>query len=596
MEPPSRSTRLLILALVALIGCSPEPNTSEPNASEPAESAGSVDSAGSGSGGAHASAPAAPAELVLRGGPIYTLDAARSWARALAISGGAIVYVGSERGVEPWIGKGTQVVELAERLVLPAFQDAHIHPISSGVQAASSCDLSSLQTEEQYLEEIARYAAEHPDAGWILGGGWLMSAFPSGIPTRHTLDRILPDRPIYLTSSDGHSAWLNTKALEMAGITAATPDPVDGRIDRDPQGEPIGALQEGAMDLVTPPAPSDEQRREGLRYALKLLNSYGITAFQDAWVGLPDLELYRDFDARGELTARVVAAQWWQRDRGDEQIAELVARRAEFTRGRLHATSVKIMQDGVMENHTAVLIEPYLGESGGRGIPMIDPETLKEIVTRLDREDFQVHFHAIGDGAIRQSLDAVEAARQRNGDRSNRHHISHLELFDPSDIPRFRKLGVIANFQPLWAVNDEYITDLTLPFIGAERSRWLYPIHSLLESGAVVAFGSDWNVSTANPLDQIEVALTRLASDGSTELPLLPDERIDLAPALAAFTINAAYVNGMEDRTGSLEVGKRGDLVVIDRNLFEIDPSEISEATVLLTLLDGDPVYGDLSL
>jgi predicted amidohydrolase YtcJ len=383
----------------------------------------------------------------------------------------------------------------------------------------------------------------------------------------------------------------------MAGITRETPDPPDGRIDRDPQtGEPIGALQEGAMDLVELPPLTREQLATGLRYALKLLNGYGITAFQEAGVNRQDLEVFRLLDQQGELSARVVAAQWWERARGEEQIEEMIARRAEFTKGRLRATSIKIMQDGVMENHTAVLLEPYVGKPGERGIPFVDPAALKSIVTRLDREGFQVHFHAIGDGAIRQVLDAVEAARKSNGDRGNRHHICHLQLFDPPDIPRFRELGVAANFQPLWAYADEYITDLTIPFLGPERSRWLYPIGSLLRSGAVVAFGSDWSVSSPNPFEEIEVALTRMGSEGETETPFLPEERIDLPSALAAFTINAAYVNGMEDRTGSIEVGKLADLIVLERNPFEVEPAEISEITVLLTLLGGQPVHGDLSL
>ncbi len=353
------------------------------------------------------------------------------------------------------------------------------------------------------------------------------------------------------------------------------------------------------MDLVEPPALTREQLREGLRYALKHLNGLGITAFQDASEDVMrsrgDLEIYREFDAEGALTARVVASLWWEPGRGIEQVDELIAVRDEFTHGRLAATSVKIMQDGVLENHTAALLEPYLGKPGERGMSYVDPEALKTIVTRLDREGFQVHFHAIGDAAIRQSLDAVEAARTSNGFRGNRHHISHIELFDPADIPRFRELGVVANFQPLWAFADEYITDLTLPFLGPERSRWIYPIRSLQDSGAVVAFGSDWNVSSANPFEEMEVAVTRMGPDGETDTPFLPGERIDLASALAAFTINAAYVNGLEDRTGSIEVGKLADLIVVDRNPFEVAPSELSELRVELTLLEGEAVHGGWS-
>lgn len=542
--------------------------------------------------------PVIAADVVLRGGPIYTQNAARSWARALAIRDGVLTYVGSERGVEPFVDEHTRVVELGGRTVLPSFQDAHIHAIYSGVQAATLCDLSADTNAEQYVQTIARFAKEHPDVPWIRGGGWLMSAFPSGIPNRTLIDAVVADRPVYLSSADGHSIWLNSKALELSGITRDTPDPEDGRIDRDAEtGEPVGALQEGAMSLVQPPEFTREQRRTGLRYALKHLNGLGVTAFQDASEegAIQDVETYHEFATEGILTARVVASLWWERDRGLEQVDELIAKRAKFTHGRLRATTVKIMQDGIMENHTAALLEPYVGTKDDRGMPFVEPEALKQVVTRLDRGDFQVHFHTIGDAAIRQALDAVEAAQAQNGDRGNRHHLSHIELFDPADIPRFHQLGVVANFQPLWAYADEYITDLTIPFLGPERSRWIYPIGSLFESGAVVAFGSDWNVSSANPFEEMEVAVTRMEPGGAGEAPFIPDERIDVASALAAFTINAAYVNGLDDRTGSIEVGKLADLIVVDENPFEVPPSELSEIRVLLTLLEGEPVHGDLS-
>ncbi|MEE9229311.1 MAG: amidohydrolase [Acidobacteriota bacterium] len=552
--------------------------------------------------GADASASVQAADLVLRGGAIYTVDAKRSWARAIAVRNGKITYVGSDEGVKSHIGSGTKVINLEDRMVLPGFQDIHIHPIYGGLQALS-CDLSALETQEQYVEAVAAYAAKHPDKPWILGGGWSMSAFqPGGITDRQLLDAVVPDRPVLLTSADGHTSWVNSKALEIAGITRDTPDPAGGRIDRDPAtGEAIGSLQEFAGDLVREHAPpyTLEATVKGLKYALDMVNRYGITAFQDAGVdmeGLQGLDAYRQLDESGELTARVVASLWWDKSTGEEQVSALLEKRERYTKGRLSATTVKIMQDGVMENQTAALLEPYVGKPGVTGFPMVDPQKLKQYVTRLDDEGFQIHFHAIGDAAIRQSLDAIEAARKKNGNRGNRHHISHIQLFHPADIPRFRELDVVANFQPLWALADEYITDMTIPFLGPERSRWLYPIGSLVASGAVVAFGSDWSVSTANPLEEIEVALTRMGPNGETKEPLLPEERIDLPTALAAFTINAAYVNSLEKETGSIEVGKFADLIVLDRNLFTIEPSEISESKVLLTLLEGEPMYGNLSL
>lgn len=538
-----------------------------------------------------------PAELVFTNGSIYTVDANRAWADAVAVAGGRIVYAGSNEGVEELIGPDTRVVDLDGRMMLPGFQDVHIHPISGGMEA-QACDLNGLTTLDQYLEAIGTFAREHPDEEWILGGGWSMAVFgPGAEASKELLDQVVPDRPVMLTSADGHSAWVNSRALEIAGLDADTPNPPDGVIDRKPDGEPLGSLQEGAMYLVRKHAPATdlETRTDGLQYAINMLNDYGITSIQDASVDEEDLAAYRALDQRGELHLRVVGSIWWERERGLEQIERFRRLRDEFTEGRVRATTVKIMQDGVMENYTAAMLEPYIGKDGNKGIPMVEPELLKRAVSALDAADFQVHFHAIGDAAIRQALDAVEAARAANGDRGNRHHISHLELIDPADIPRFRKLDVVANFQPLWAFADDYIEELTIPFIGPERSRWLYPIGSVHAKGGMLAFGSDWSVSTANPFQEMEVAVTRMGPLGETDEPFIPEERIPLPAAIAAFTINAAWVNSQEDVTGSIEVGKYADLIVLDRNLFDINPTEISDTRVLLTLLEGEVVHGDLA-
>jgi predicted amidohydrolase YtcJ len=545
----------------------------------------------------NANAAEAAADLALRGGAVYKMDGARSWSEAVAIRAGRIVFVGSNQELKAYIGSATQVIDLKGRMLMPAFQDSHIHPISAGLDAAA-CNLDGLKTADEYVAAIKKYAIAHPRETWITGGGWLMSAFgPGALARRELLDAVVPDRPVYLSSADGHTAWANTKALNLAHITNETRDPADGRIDRDPKtGMAIGSLQEGASDLVSAVVPptTDTQRQEALRYAIKLLNGYGITAIQDAAVYENDLKAYKVLDARGELSLRVVAAIWWEHGIGLEQIDNVKRLRDKYTSGRIDARTVKIMQDGVMENYTAVLLKPYLKPGNVYGIPMVDPQRLKEIVTRLDAEGFQVHFHAIGDGAVRQALDSIEAARRHNGDLGHRHHIAHLELVDPADVARFRELGVIANFQPLWAFADEYITKLTIPFLGPERSARLYPIGSLYRSGAVVAFGSDWSVSSPNPLEEIQVAVTRMGPSGETDTPFLPAERINLPEALAAFTINAAYTNRLEKQTGSIEVGKFADLVVLDRNLFAIPPTDISKTHVLVTLFEGRTVHGDL--
>jgi hypothetical protein len=308
------------------------------------------------------------------------------------------------------------------------------------------------------------------------------------------------------------------------------------------------------------------------------------------------------FAGSGELTARVVAALWWDRHRGIEQLDDLLAARARGSVGRFAATSVKIMQDGVIENQTAGVLEPYLDLHGvptdNRGKSFVDPEELRAIVTRLDAEGFQVHFHAIGERAVREALDAIEAARTANGANDLRHHISHIQVVHPDDVPRFRELGVVANAQPLWAVNEGQMLHLTIPFLGHERSTWQYPFGSLVRSGAVVAMGSDWSVSSPDPIKEMHVAVNRLAPasypyGGGSDEVFLPEERIDLPTAIAGFTINAAYVNHLDDVTGSIEVGKLADLAVVDRDLFALPAGFIHEATVQATFVEGEPVYAE---
>jgi len=537
------------------------------------------------------------ADVVLTNARVYTVDPANTWAEAVAIQGDRIIYVGDDAGVGAYAAENTRIVNLGGRMIVPGFQDAHIHPIAGGVEA-SACDLNTFETVAEYRARIAEYAHANPDVPWVLGGGWSMAAFgPGARPSKGILDELVPDRPVYLYSRDGHSAWANSKALELAGITKATPDPPDGIIDRDPEtGEPVGSLQEGATSLVAKVVPETTPGKltQGLEYARDMLHKYGITSIQVAAVNEPDLVTYTSLDAAGDLDLRVVASIVWERNQTEQQVPHIKKLRDQYTKGNVRATTVKIMQDGVMENFTAVLLEPYLTSNKTKGIPMVEPELLKDIVTTLDAEGFQVHFHAIGDGAIRQALDAIEAARTKNGANDRRHHIAHLELIDPADLPRFGALDTIASFQPLWAHPDDYIVDLTIPFIGEQRAKSLYPIKSVIDAGGRVAFGSDWSVSTANPFMEMETAVTRMDAISNEGGVLLPEQRISIAQAIAAFTIHAAYVNHQDDRTGSVEVGKLADLAVLDQNLLEIEPSAISDTKVLLTLFGGEVVYGSL--
>lgn len=548
------------------------------------------------------------ADLVLRNGAIYTTDAARSWAPALAISGGAIVYIGDDTGAGKWIGPQTRVIDLQGKMALPGFHDSHVHPISGGIELGQ-CNLHGSTSAAEIFQKIRDYAAANPDMQWIVGGGWDLPIFPHANPHKQQLDKLVPDRPAYFVAADGHSAWVNSRALEMAGIDKDTPDPAAGRIERDAKtGEPTGTLRESATDLVSKHLPpvSTEDYLEGARRALHMANRYGITALYEACSpdpilvqsvsseerkNDPFLEAYAELDRRGELTARVRAAIYVDPARGEAQINELIEKRQKYQGRNLRAEAVKIFADGVIEANTAALLEPYLDKPGDRGKANLEPELFNPLVARLDREGFQVHVHAIGDRAIRYALDAFENARRMNGERDSRHLIAHLELIDPQDIPRFRQLGVIACFQPLWAYADEYITQLTEPKLGPRRSRWLYPIASVAKTGAVLAAGSDWSVSSMNPLAAMQVAITRHGLEAGNGRPWIAEERVDVQTMLEAYTMAGAYANFQEKVTGALEVGKAADLIVLDRNLFECAPQDIHRATVLLTLLDGKEVF-----
>ncbi|HEX6131746.1 MAG TPA: amidohydrolase [Actinomycetota bacterium] len=546
-----------------------------------------------------------PADLLLVNGAVYTVDAARRWAQAVAVRAGRIVAVGSDDDVAALRGAASEVVDLAGRMVVPGFQDAHVHPVAAGVDLLR-CSLYDVDGAEAYVAAVRAYADAHPDEAWILGGGWAMDAFPGGTPSARLLDQAVPDRPAFLPNRDGHSAWVNSAALRLAGVTRDTPDPDDGRIERTADGEPQGTLHEGAQSLVQRlvPEPTAEQQLEGLLEGQRRLHALGITAWQDAIVDVDgefgNLDAYLTAGADGTLTGRVVGALWWDRHRGLEQVDDLVERRARGPAGRFRPTSVKIMQDGVCENFTAAVLEPYLDDQGrptrGTGISFVDPEVLREAVRRLDALGFQVHFHALAERAVREALDAVEAARRANGASDGRHHLAHIQVVHPDDLPRFRELGAAANAQPLWAAHEAQMDELTIPFLGEPRWTWQYPFRSLVRHGAMLAMGSDWAVSSADPLEEIHVAVNRRMPEGypyrvDTHEVFLPDERLDLATALAAFTIGSAYVNHLDAETGSIEDGKLADLAVIDRNLFAAPPDEISAATVQLTYVEGERVY-----
>ena len=563
-----------------------------------------------------------PADLVFTGGRIRSPAHPSGFVQAAAVRGGLIQAVGTDEEIKRVTGPGTRVVELGGQLAVPAFGDAHVHAVAGGLESLR-CNLVGLRTRQESLAAVAAYCAGLGSDAWVLGGGWTMSAFPGGLPTAADLDPVTGGRPAFLPNRDHHSAWVNTAALERAGVDARTPDPPDGRIERDAARRATGALHDGAMRLVAelvPPAGAAELRA-GLLAAQAHLHSLGITRFQDACVGaaaelgIPDVfETYRQAATDGALTCHVVGALWWDRSRGLGQIDDLLARRERADgepggreradgepagRGRFRATTVKLMLDGVCETFTAAMSAPYLGRHGERGRLFIDPDTLREATGRLAAEGFQLHFHAIGDRAVAAALDAQGAlpARQR---RAARHHLAHLQFIAPQDMGRFRALDAVANFQPLWACNEPQMEELTLPFVGPERAAWQYLIGSLARGGTRIAFGSDWPISSADPLQEIHVAVNRVKSErlgrpGEPECedPFLPAQAITVDDAIGAFTSGVDWVNHEEHAAGILMPGMRADVAVLDQDLYAIPPAEIGSTSVVMTVASGRVVYGD---
>jgi predicted amidohydrolase YtcJ len=521
-------------------------------------------------------------------------------AASVAVVDGRVAAIGDVEDVRSAAGARAEEIDLAGGLLSPGFVDSHLHPLMGGLER-SLCDLGPAKSAAECLAIIGEYARSNPDEPWIVGGGWRLDLFPGGTPTREALDRVVPDRPVILRSADRHSSWVNSRALEIAGVTAGTPDPSDGRMERDADGAPAGALHEGAILLVQThsPAPTVTALHRGLLVAQEFLYGLGIVGWQDALLriqdnGVDSLDAYLAAIADGSLRAKVTGALWWDRTRGLEQIPDLIARResAAGLTGRFRADSVKIMLDGTAENFSARLTLPYRDEhghpTGNTGVTFVAPESLTEIARALDDAGFQMHFHALGDLAVREALDAVEGLPNRE---RLRHHLAHLEFIQPEDVRRFANAGATANLQPLWAQNDTGFLEHTVPFLDPSFEQLIYPFGDLHRAGASLAAGSDWPVSSADPIEGIHVAVNRSSHETVDAGPLLPEQALPLSVIWDAYTYGSAWLSHRENTTGEIRVGAAADLIVLDRDPFSRPAEEIAATTVTGTWIDGDRVW-----
>ncbi|MBV9991249.1 MAG: amidohydrolase [Alphaproteobacteria bacterium] len=537
-----------------------------------------------------AAAAQAAGDIVLQGGAIYTLDAGHPWASALVIADGRIAYVGDDGGARAHAGPGARTIALAGRMVLPGFHDAHIHPMSGALRLLR-CRLGEFKTAPRVYAAIRACAAAKSGHDWLLGSGWSPEVVAH--PTKEQLDALVPGRPAYLATEDGFTAWANSQALKIAGIDAKGPDTAG--IERDPKThEPTGKLKDGAVDRLRRvlPKPTEAEYREALRRSTAMANRFGITSVFDADAAEQIVDAYRAADLAGELTLRVVAAQSIDPARGPEQVDEMVARRDRVAGRRFRADAAKIFLDGEIDMHTAALLEPYEDTPGARGDLYMQPDALDAVVRRLDAEGFLIHMHVMGDRSVRAGLDALELAAQANGPRDRRDQLAHIGVADPADIARFGRLGIAANFTPMWFSAGDPAFMPAQAVLGPKRARWMYPMASVAAAGGRIIASSDWPSPSMNPLDAIQVAVTRQPLD-SSKPARQPQERVGLAAVLAAYTRDAAWAAREDPIDGTLEAGKAADLVVLDRNLFKTKPAALHEAHVLLTLLDGEPVYRD---
>lgn len=533
-------------------------------------------------------------DLILVNADIRTMDPHFPRVRALAVRDGRVTALGSDADIGALAGTGTRLIDAGGRLVLPGFHDTHIHVQDGGQHHAESADLSAARTVEELQGMLRAFAASH-DRDWVMGGFYYAGIFGEHNLDRRVLDAAVPDRPCMIMASDGHNGCINSAAIARVGLTASTPDPETGHFVRDARGEPTGLLYERATTWVDDrrPAPSDEDFADGVRFAQAHANAHGLTGLLDASVEERHARVYRRLAEAEALTARILAtARIDPSETAQGALARVERLRRESQSPMFRIHSAKFFLDGVLENRTAAMIEPYSDAEGGNAPLMFSPNQINDMFVAFDAARFQIHVHAIGDMAVRAALDGIEAARATNTPWPAWHQIAHVQCIDPADIPRFAELGVVANIQPLWARAEPSVTDLAVPMVGPARARWIYAFRSLRDAGALLALSSDWTVSTLNPFEIIETAITRQPPRKEGDHPVfLPEERLTLAECVEGYTVNAATAGWRSHETGSLSFGKWADLIMLDRDIYACPPHDIGDTRVLMTLLAGREVH-----
>jgi len=535
------------------------------------------------------------ADVILRNAKIYTVNTKQPWADALAVRGGKILAVGSEKQIEKYRGPATRVIDAKGHLILPGFVDTHVH-FAGGAFSLQHVKLDDAATIPEIQKRVREYAAAHPGTSFVQGFGWMYPVFgKEALPDKKYLDEVLPDRPAFLSAYDGHTSWANSKALQMAGISRDTPNPLNGIIVHDPKtGEPTGALKEAAGELVSRlvPTPTREETRAALLQGIRYAGTLGLTRVHSAGGDDVHLDLLDELRQHGQLTLRFYVAPFLEPPTlTSETIEKLEKLRRTYSSEWIDAGAVKFLGDGVIEAHTAGMLQPYTDDPSLTGKPNWGAQEYTKAVTELDRRGFQIFTHAIGDATIQQTLDGYAAAHKANGTKDSRDRIEHIEDPSAAEIPRFGREGIIASMQPLHAYPNEDVLEVWARNVGPERAKRAWPWHDIAAAGGRLSFGSDWPVVTLNPWPGVQNLLTRQTTEGNPPNGWNTYECIALPQAIEGYTLGAAYAGRREKTEGSLEAGKVADLIVLSQDLFNLDPHKIGETQILVTMVGGQVVY-----